>query len=91
MWLNITFNYYKNYFPHGLLGDDTDPDYWEPTDGNAKRALIQLRTMAKMRPDAVIKVAYRGDQMKKQDNADIIAWTIFIITVIGILSWLIAR
>lgn len=29
--------------------------------------------------------------MRKQDNADIIAWTIFIITVIGILSWLIAR
>lgn len=81
MWLNITCNYYKNYFPHGLnipdlngktaadvipeldrviglLGDDTDPDYWKPTDGNAKRALIQLRTMAKMRPDAVIKVVY---------------------------------
>ena len=40
----------------GLLSDETDPDYWKPVDGNAKRALIQLRTMAKMRPDAVIKV-----------------------------------
>lgn len=35
------------------LGDDTDPDYWEPTEGNAKRSLISLRTMAKMRPDGV--------------------------------------
>lgn len=40
----------------GLLGDDVDPDYWKATDGNAKRALISLLTMAKMRPDAVIKV-----------------------------------
>ena len=40
----------------GLLGDDTDPDYWRATDGNAKRALISLLTMAKMRPDAKIKV-----------------------------------
>lgn len=39
-----------------LLGDDVDPDYWKATDGNAKRALISLLTMAKMRPDAVIKV-----------------------------------
>lgn len=37
------------------LGDDTDPDYWNPTEGNAKRALITLRTMAKMRPDALIE------------------------------------
>lgn len=81
LWLNITYNYAKNYSPHEfnirdsldgktavdvipeldrvieLLGDETDPDdYWQPVDGNAKRALIQLRTMAKMRPDAVIKV-----------------------------------
>ena len=81
LWLNITFNYARNYAPHkfsikdldgktaldiipeldrviGLLGDETNPDYWEPCDGNAKRALIQLRTMAKMRPDAVISVGY---------------------------------
>ena len=41
-----------------LLGDDVDADYWKPTDGNAKRALISLLTMAKMRPDAVIEVDY---------------------------------
>lgn len=40
----------------GLLGDDVAPDYWKATDGNAKRALISLLTMAKMRPDAIIKV-----------------------------------
>ena len=79
MWLNITYNYAKNYAPHKFnvrdldgktaldvipelarviskLGDDTDPDYWQPTDGNAKRALKQLMTMARMRPDAVIGV-----------------------------------
>ena len=41
-----------------LLGDDVDDNYWKPTDGNAKRALIALLTMAKMRPDAVIEVSY---------------------------------
>ena len=35
------------------LGDDTHPDYWEPTEGNAKRALVQLLALAKMRPDGV--------------------------------------
>lgn len=39
------------------LGDDASPDYWEPTEGNAKRSLIQLLTMAKLRPDGV----WRGD------------------------------
>lgn len=29
--------------------------------------------------------------MKKQDNADVIAWTIFIITAICVMTWLIAR
>lgn len=38
------------------LGDETDPDYWKPVDGNAKRALKQLLVMAKMRPDAIIEV-----------------------------------
>ena len=79
LWLNITYNYYKNYHPHNfsindldgktafdvipelervitLLGDDVDHDYWKPTDGNAKKALIQLLTMCRMRPDAVIDV-----------------------------------
>jgi len=35
------------------LGDDTDPDYWKATEGNAKRALLQLAALAKMRPDAI--------------------------------------
>ena len=35
------------------LGDDTDPDYWRPTEGNAKRSLVQLLTMARMRPDGI--------------------------------------
>lgn len=38
------------------LGDKTDPDYWQPTEGNVKRALIQLLTLAKMRPDGAWKV-----------------------------------
>jgi hypothetical protein len=39
------------------LGDDTDPDYWKATEGNAKRALIQLRALAAMRPDGI----WQGD------------------------------
>jgi hypothetical protein len=39
------------------LADDKTGDYWEPTEGNAKAALIQLKTLAKMRPDGV----WRGD------------------------------
>lgn len=39
------------------LGDDIDDNYWASTDGNAKRALTQLRAMAQMRPDGV----FRGD------------------------------
>lgn len=35
------------------LGNDTDTDYWEPTEGNAKRPLLQLLAMAKLRPDGV--------------------------------------
>lgn len=35
------------------LGDDVHPYYWEPTEGNAKRALTQLLALAKMRPDGV--------------------------------------
>lgn len=35
------------------LGDDTHYDYWEPTEGNAKRALAQLLALAQMRPDGV--------------------------------------
>ena len=35
------------------LGDDVDPDYWEPTEGNAKRALAGLLALAQMRPDGI--------------------------------------
>jgi hypothetical protein len=35
------------------LGDDVDSNYWKATDGNAKRALLQLAALAKMRPDAM--------------------------------------
>ena len=35
------------------LGDDVDDDYWKPTEGNAKAALLQLIAMATMRPDDV--------------------------------------
>lgn len=29
-----------------MLGTDTHPNYWEPTEGNARDALIQLSTLA---------------------------------------------
>lgn len=35
------------------LGDDIDPDYWKATEGNAKRALLQLIALARMRPDGI--------------------------------------
>lgn len=35
------------------LGDDVSDDYWQPTEGNAKRALLQLLALAKMRPDGI--------------------------------------
>jgi len=35
------------------LDDDVDPDYWKATEGNAKRALVQLLALAKMRPDGI--------------------------------------
>lgn len=37
----------------GKLGDETDPDYWKPTEGNAKRALFGLIALAELRPDGV--------------------------------------
>ena len=37
----------------GLLGNDVDEDYWKPTEGNSKRALLQLLALAKMRPDGI--------------------------------------
>ena len=35
------------------LADDVSDDYWEPTEGNAKRALLQLAAMARLRPDGI--------------------------------------
>ena len=35
------------------LKDDTNDDYWKATEGNAKRPLVQLLAMAKMRPDGI--------------------------------------
>lgn len=35
------------------LSNETDPDYWKPTEGNAKRALLQLAALAELRPDGV--------------------------------------
>ena len=35
------------------LGDDVDSDYWKATEGNAKRALLQLIALARLRPDGV--------------------------------------
>lgn len=35
------------------LGDDVSPDYWEATEGNAKKALNGLLAFAQMRPDGI--------------------------------------
>lgn len=35
------------------LGDDVSADYWEDTEGNAKKALAGLLAFAQMRPDGV--------------------------------------
>ena len=35
------------------LSDETNPDYWTATEGNAKRALYGLLSFAKMRPDGI--------------------------------------
>ena len=33
------------------LGDDVDSNYWAPTEGNAKKSLINLLKLAKMYPE----------------------------------------
>ena len=35
------------------LGDDVSDDYWETTEGNAKKALYGLLTFAELRPDGI--------------------------------------
>ena len=37
----------------GKLGSDVDEDYWAPTEGNARAAIMQLLALARMRPDGV--------------------------------------
>lgn len=38
------------------LKNNVSSNYWDETEGNAKRALIQLLAMAKIRPDGIWKV-----------------------------------
>ena len=40
-----------------LLGNDVDDNYWEPTEGNAKKALYGLLASAKLRPDGVWEIS----------------------------------
>lgn len=41
------------------MGNDTTPDYWQATEGNAKEALVNLLTVAvSVPPDAICKVSY---------------------------------
>jgi hypothetical protein len=35
------------------LGDDVDANYWTATEGNAKKPLLQLAAMARLRPDGI--------------------------------------
>ena len=35
------------------LGNEVDEDYWKPTEGNAKKALLKLVALAQLRPDGV--------------------------------------
>ena len=35
------------------LADDVCSNYWEPTEGNAKAALLKLIALAEMRPDGI--------------------------------------
>ena len=39
-----------------LLKDDVADNYWDATEGNARAALINLLTMARMRPDGIWKI-----------------------------------
>jgi hypothetical protein len=37
----------------GKLGDDVKANYWESSEGNAKRPLCQLLALAEQRPDGI--------------------------------------
>lgn len=49
-----TFDFLENLI--NSLGDDVSDDYWEATEGNAKKSLHQLLTFARMRPNGIWKV-----------------------------------
>ena len=38
------------------LSNEVNSDYWTATEGNVKRSLIQLLTLAKMRPDGIWRI-----------------------------------
>jgi hypothetical protein len=38
------------------LKDDVSENYWEPTEGNAKAALLQLLSLASLRPDGIFDI-----------------------------------
>jgi hypothetical protein len=40
-----------------LLTDDVDPDYWKATEGNARKALLDLCALARMAPEGI----WQGD------------------------------
>lgn len=40
------------------LDDDIDDDYWQPTEGNTKKALYGLLALAKIRPDGIWEILY---------------------------------
>lgn len=41
---------------NSLSDEGADESYWHPTEGNVKKALIQLKALADMRPDGVWEV-----------------------------------
>ena len=66
LWLNITYNYSKFYYREDVFGENGIRTNYgmtglesipvletASTEGNAKKPLIQLLTMAKMRPDGI--------------------------------------
>ena len=39
------------------IEDDDEPDYWKPTAGNVRRALLDLATLARMAPKGIWRVS----------------------------------
>jgi hypothetical protein len=38
------------------LGEDVDNDYWKPTEGNARKALVNLMNLCAMAPEGIIEI-----------------------------------